>query len=121
MGQGRNANLLGEYLRARRELVAPEQVGIPATRARGTVGGHDPPHRVLWARRDVADRGSGTLTLDHPQVGELRLDRDKLAVNGTDGIVLVVHQPRPDTDAADELALLASASAPTPRADTRLG
>ena len=77
-----------------------------------------PLFRSLWARHDVADRGSGTVTLDHPQVGELRLDRDKLAVSGTDGIMLVVYQPHPDTDAADKLALLASMSAPRPTANT---
>ena len=68
--------------------------------------------RSLWARHDVAERGSATVTLDHPQVGQLRLDRDKLAVSGTEGIMLVVYQPHPDTDAADKLALLASASKP---------
>ena len=72
-----------------------------------------PLFRRLWARHDIAERGSATVTLDHPQVGELRLDRDKLAVTGTDGMMLVVYQPHPDTDAAEKLALLASVSAAT--------
>lgn len=75
-----------------------------------------PLFRELWARHDVADLGGGSVTLDHPEVGALALDRDKLAVTGTDGIMLVVYQPRPDSDAAEKLALLGSMTAPlTPR------
>lgn len=75
----------------------------------------------MWARHDVAPRTGAAVTLHHPQVGEIHLDREKLAVSGTDGIVLVVHHPRPDTDSADKLALLASAAAPTVSADRRSG
>ncbi len=90
--------------------------------SRSTVGElsvASPLFRTLWARHDIADRGSGAVTLDHPQVGELRLDRDKLAVSGTDGIMLVIYQPHPNSDATDKLALLASTSAPRPLADTQ--
>ena len=67
---------------------------------------------AMWARHDVAPRAGAAMTFRHPQVGEVRLDREKLAVSGTDGIMLVVYHPQPDTDSADKLALLASASAP---------
>lgn len=65
-----------------------------------------PLFRELWARHDVAGLGGGTVVLDHPQVGPLHLDRDKLAVTGSDGMMLVVYQPSPDTDAAEKLAML---------------
>ncbi|WP_030454115.1 helix-turn-helix domain-containing protein [Herbidospora cretacea] len=66
--------------------------------------------RRLWGRHDVAGRLGAALTFNHPQVGELRLDREKLAISGTDGQMLVVFHPEPGTEAAEKLALLASAA-----------
>ncbi|MDQ0381122.1 helix-turn-helix domain-containing protein [Amycolatopsis thermophila] len=73
-----------------------------------------PRFRQVWARHDVRDR-QGTPTpirLDHPQVGELRLNREKLTVNGTAGQVLCIYHPDAGTDDAEKLALLASATLP---------
>jgi transcriptional regulator with XRE-family HTH domain len=67
--------------------------------------------RKLWARHDVAVRQGVAMVFDHPQVGELRLNREKLLVGGTDSIMLVIYHPDAGTDAADKLALLASATA----------
>jgi transcriptional regulator with XRE-family HTH domain len=69
-----------------------------------------PRFRRLWARHDVGARRGAVMRFDHPQVGDLRLNREKLLVAGTDGIMFVVYHPDPDTDAADKLALLASAA-----------
>src|ERR1700721_910201 len=44
--------------------------------------------RTLWARHDVRGLGGGTTTVNHPVVGELRLHRDKLPV---DGLLLVLY------------------------------
>ncbi|WP_144710389.1 helix-turn-helix domain-containing protein [Curtobacterium pusillum] len=77
----------------------------------GELSVRSPLFRQLWARHDVADLSGGGVTLDHPQVGPLAFDRDKLAIAGADGMLLVIHQPRPDTDSADRLALLASLAA----------
>ena len=52
--------------------------------------------------------------MNHPQVGELTLNRERLAVNGTDGLMLVVYHPDTGTADADKLALLASATAEQP-------
>jgi hypothetical protein len=49
------------------------------------------------------------MRIDHPQVGELRLNREKLGINGAAGQMLVIYHPDPGTDNADKLALLASA------------
>ncbi|MFI8527340.1 helix-turn-helix domain-containing protein [Promicromonospora sukumoe] len=75
-----------------------------------------PEFRRLWARHDVAERTGATVTFDHPAVGALRLDREKLAVSGTDGIMLVVYHAQPGTESAERLALLGSMAAPS-RAD----
>ncbi|PRY02079.1 helix-turn-helix domain-containing protein [Allonocardiopsis opalescens] len=81
-----------------------------------------PRFRRLWARHDVATRPSAPMAFDHPQLGRIRLDREKLLINGTDGIMLVIYHPEPGSDSADKLALLASdlltpAPARTPAAE----
>ncbi len=68
-----------------------------------------PCFRQLWARHDVRGREGAPMRLDHPQVGELRLNREKLVIGGTAGQMLVIYHPDPGTDNADKLALLASA------------
>ena len=69
-----------------------------------------PRFRQLWARHDVGGRFGALVRFEHPQVGELRLDREKLAITGTDGMMLVIYHAEPGSDAADRLALLASAA-----------
>ena len=74
--------------------------------------------RALWARHDVGlYRGAG-VTLDHPQVGPLDLNREKLAINGTDGQVLAIYPPDAGSDGAEKLALLASYAAGAGASDT---
>ncbi|HWO64232.1 MAG TPA: helix-turn-helix transcriptional regulator [Umezawaea sp.] len=69
-----------------------------------------PLFRRLWARHDVHHRGGARMSFTHPQVGDLVLNREKLLVTGTEGIMLVVYHPDVGTDAADKLALLGSAA-----------
>lgn len=71
-----------------------------------------PEFRRLWARHDIAERAGAQVTFDHPTVGQLRLDREKLAVAGTDGIMLVIYHAQPGTESAERLALLGSITAP---------
>ncbi|RHA40305.1 helix-turn-helix domain-containing protein [Cellulomonas rhizosphaerae] len=68
-----------------------------------------PQFRRLWGRHDVRGREGEPVLLDHPQVGELRLNREKLGIGDTSGLLLVVYHPDAGSDAADKLALLASA------------
>ncbi|WP_320774012.1 helix-turn-helix transcriptional regulator [Streptomyces sp. CRN 30] len=69
-----------------------------------------PRFRHLWARHDVRACEGGPLRLTHPQLGEVRLNREKLDVGGTDGLTLLVLHPDPGTTDADKMALLASAA-----------
>jgi transcriptional regulator with XRE-family HTH domain len=69
-----------------------------------------PLFRRLWARHDVRPRVGAVIPFNHPQVGEIRLNREKLLISGTDGIMLVVYHPDAGTADADKLALLASAA-----------
>ncbi|MDT0322372.1 helix-turn-helix domain-containing protein [Streptomyces millisiae] len=77
-----------------------------------------PEFRRLWARHDVGPRAGATVTFHHPQVGPLQLDREKLAVSGTEGAMLVVYHPAPQTDSGEKLALLASMTATTATTDS---
>ena len=63
----------------------------------------------LWARHDVAPRQGATMDFDHPEVGELRLNREKLVVTGTDNLMLVIYHADPGSESAEKLALLGSA------------
>ncbi len=62
----------------------------------------------LWARHDVNTCEGTPKHLDHPQVGELWLNRERLGVSGAAGQTLVVLHPDPGTGSAEKLALLAS-------------
>jgi len=65
-----------------------------------------PRFRTLWARHDVRAREGAEMRLEHPQVGELRLYREKLAVSGTAGQMLVIYHAEPGSPAAEKLQLL---------------
>ena len=72
-----------------------------------------PRFRTLWNRHDVRAQRGTSVPFDHPQVGEMRLHRERLAISGTDGITLVVYHPEAGSSDAEKLALLGS-SALTP-------
>ncbi|HET9168442.1 MAG TPA: helix-turn-helix transcriptional regulator [Actinospica sp.] len=66
--------------------------------------------RRLWARHDVSSREGAPVTLDHPQVGRLTLNREKLAVTGGagSGQMIAVYHADPGSADAEKLGLLAS-------------
>ena len=68
--------------------------------------------RQLWARHDVQALEGRPIALAHPQVGDLTLHREKLAIGGTDGQLLVIYHAEPGSSSADKLALLASLARP---------
>ncbi|THG29362.1 helix-turn-helix domain-containing protein [Naasia lichenicola] len=71
-----------------------------------------PRFRELWARHDVGPRRGVLMRFEHPQVGELVLNREKLLVSETDGIMLVIYHPDAGSSTAEKLAMLGSAIAP---------
>jgi transcriptional regulator with XRE-family HTH domain len=72
-----------------------------------------PRFRQLWARHEVRRQWGTPIRLRHPQVGDMTLNRERLAINGTDDLMLVVYHPDAGSDAVDKLSLLASAALPT--------
>ncbi|MQY36357.1 hypothetical protein SRB17_43560 [Streptomyces sp. RB17] len=69
--------------------------------------------RTLWARHEVRPRRGRVSRLTHPQVGDLDLQSDKLSVDGTDGLTLVVFHAEPGSRSAELLDILGSLAAPT--------
>jgi hypothetical protein len=68
--------------------------------------------RRLWARQDIYPRIEAPARMRHPQVGDLTLSREKLAIVGVTGQLLVVYHAEAGTDSAEKLALLSSLTAP---------
>lgn len=62
----------------------------------------DPDFAERWARRGVARKQTGTKDIAHPEVGELRLAFETLALPDADAQRLVVYLP---ADEATGLAL----------------
>jgi transcriptional regulator with XRE-family HTH domain len=73
-----------------------------------------PRFRQLWARHEVRGQAGAVIRFDHPQVGELALNQERLSIAGADDLMLVVLHPDPGSSAADKLTLLASVTAPSP-------
>lgn len=80
-----------------------------------------PRFRQLWARHDVRAQGGSRMLINHPQLGELTLNRERLSIGGTEGLMLVVYHPDPGSSAAEKLALLASFGLPTSERGDRPG
>ncbi len=70
--------------------------------------------RQLWARHDVQRREATPIRMRHPQVGDLIVNCDKLAVGGADGLTLVVYHAEPGTSSAEKLTLLGTLASPAP-------
>jgi transcriptional regulator with XRE-family HTH domain len=64
--------------------------------------------RTLWAAHAVRLHTKGVKQLNHPIVGELRLNYDRLDVMADPGITLVVYTAEPGSRSAESFALLAS-------------
>lgn len=73
-----------------------------------------PTFRRLWARHEVRGQRGTPVRFHHPQVGELTLNRERMTINGTDNLMLVVYHPDRGSADADKLALLASAQVSPP-------
>jgi transcriptional regulator with XRE-family HTH domain len=67
--------------------------------------------RRLWEEHGVVKRTSGRKTFDHPEVGEIGLDWERLSVPDTGGQVLMVYSAEPGTRGATALTLLATLAA----------
>ncbi|MFK4790329.1 helix-turn-helix transcriptional regulator [Microbacterium sp. ZW T5_56] len=67
--------------------------------------------RTLWAAHNVRTHGTGTKRFHHPDVGELTLAYEELAVTAEPGNVLMIYTAEPGSPSAEKLRLLASLQA----------
>jgi hypothetical protein len=73
--------------------------------------------RTLWASHNVRTHGTGTKRFNHPDVGELVLAYEELAITAEPGLVLIIYTAEPGSPSAERLQLLASLAAEqTPQA-----
>lgn len=73
-----------------------------------------PRFRQLWARHEVRGQSGGVMLFEHPQVGTLTLNRERLGIAGANELMLVVFHPDAGSSDADKLSLLASAVMSSP-------
>ena len=71
-----------------------------------------PRFRRLWARHEIRGQSGTRIRVDHPQVGEIVFNRERLHIDGADGLMLVVYHVDSGSTDADKLAMLASAALP---------
>src|SRR5246500_5255887 len=74
--------------------------------------------RTLWARQDVKHKATGTSLFNHPQVGPLELNYERLLIPGSDMQALVTYHARPGSDSEERLRLLDSITSTAPGPDT---
>jgi transcriptional regulator with XRE-family HTH domain len=67
--------------------------------------------RRLWGAHNVRTHGTGTKRFHHPDVGELLLAYEELAITAEPGLVLLVYTAEPGSPSAERLRLLASLAA----------
>ncbi|MFF9163539.1 helix-turn-helix domain-containing protein [Streptomyces longwoodensis] len=68
--------------------------------------------RRLWERHDVQPRRGRISRLRHPEVGDLDLHSNKLSIDGTDGLTLVVFHAEPGSPSEERLEALEAFGAP---------
>jgi transcriptional regulator with XRE-family HTH domain len=69
--------------------------------------------RRLWSAHDVHILGTGTKRFHHPEVGELSLTHEELAITADPGLMLTVYTAEPGSPSAQRLRLLGSLAAQT--------
>lgn len=67
--------------------------------------------RTLWASHDVRTHGTGTKRFHHPQVGELVLAHEELALTAEPGLAMIIYTAEPGSATADRLRLLSALAA----------
>lgn len=67
--------------------------------------------RRLWAAHDVRSHGAGTKRFHHPEVGEITLAYEELAITAEPGNVLMMYTAEPGSPSAERMRLLGSLAA----------
>jgi transcriptional regulator with XRE-family HTH domain len=79
----------------------------------GTLSLASPRFRQLWARHEVRRQWGTRIRFNHPEVGEMTLNRERLSIGGAEDLMLVVYHADAGSGDAEKLALLGSSALPT--------
>jgi transcriptional regulator with XRE-family HTH domain len=74
----------------------------------GELSMRSPQFRSDWADQDVHEHRTGTKVYRHPEVGELELTYDVLAIPGEPGLSITTYTADEGSPTADKLALLST-------------
>jgi MmyB-like transcription regulator ligand binding domain/Helix-turn-helix domain len=91
-----------------RALVGPDVDDPRLNELVGELSVRSEDFRRLWAHHDVRPKRSGVSHIDHPQLGPLELNYEKLPIPDADRQTLAVYHAAPGSRSAQALALLAS-------------
>ncbi|MGY5036594.1 helix-turn-helix transcriptional regulator [Streptomyces sp. 900116325] len=89
-----------------RALVGTELEDVRVVELVGELITASPEFQQLWVRHDVSPRGAGAALLNHPDVGEMTLQYERLTVAGTHGQLIVVFHAEPGSPSAEKLSQL---------------
>ncbi|BCL31025.1 helix-turn-helix domain-containing protein [Streptomyces aurantiacus] len=98
------------YVSSLRQAVGPDTDDQRFIELVGRLSVASPRFRDLWNRHDVSTQRGAPVLFDHPQVGEITLHRERLAISGAEGLTLTMYHAEPGSEDADKLALLASST-----------
>ncbi|HXO07167.1 MAG TPA: transcriptional regulator, partial [Solirubrobacteraceae bacterium] len=96
---------------ALRALVGPDADDPQLNELVGELSVRSERFRQLWARHDARPKRSGTTRIQHPQLGALELNYEKLPIPEADRQTLCVYHAAPASSSAQALTLLATATA----------
>jgi transcriptional regulator with XRE-family HTH domain len=96
---------------ALRALVGPDADDPKLNELVGELSVRSEQFRRLWARHDARPKRSGTTHIQHPQVGAIELNYEKLPIPDADRQTLCIYHAVPATASAQALTLLATATA----------
>jgi transcriptional regulator with XRE-family HTH domain len=96
---------------ALRALVGPDADDPQLNELVGELSVRSERFRQLWARHDARPKRSGTTHIQHPQVGALELNYEKLPIPDADRQTLCIYHAAPASSSAQALTLLATATA----------
>jgi transcriptional regulator with XRE-family HTH domain len=96
---------------ALRALVGPDVDDPELNALVGELSVRSERFRQLWARHDARPKRSGTSQIQHPQLGTLDLNYEKLPIPDADRQTLCIYHAVPGSRSAQSLTLLATATA----------
>jgi transcriptional regulator with XRE-family HTH domain len=91
-----------------RALVGPDADDLRLNELVGELSVSSEPFRHLWARHDVRPKRSGVTHREHPLVGPIDLNYEKLSIPDADRMTLCIYHAIPGSPSAQALSLLAT-------------